>query len=214
MQEAPSAREALNQANKLWPNRRRDSDGICGDAAHRARKSDHNPGRAGYCHAVDITHDPRHGCSGRKIFAQLVKACREGTETRAKLVIHNRMSASAIGGWRVRRYRGVNPHKTHVHISIKDTSKACEDTHPWPFAGRSKPIRRRKTRYYRVTAEAGLNMRAGAARRFGVVHVLAHHDMVSATGARLPWMFVRHKHGDCKVSGWVASRYLARIGRP
>lgn len=44
-----------SEANKIAPNRRKSSDGMLGDARHRAAGGDHNPDGAGKVHAVDIS---------------------------------------------------------------------------------------------------------------------------------------------------------------
>ena len=75
---APAAKAALAQATKRWPNRSKSSDGIVPSAAHTAAnpRSDHEPGKAGYCHAWDLTHDPGDGCDcdaiSRKLAASFV----------------------------------------------------------------------------------------------------------------------------------------------
>lgn len=132
---APSAKHMLAQATRLWPRRSKRSDGIVPSFAHTVRnpRSDHEPGRAGYCHAVDLTHDPQHGCDCAVISENIVRACRAGVEKRVTLVIFDNRIASVDDGFAWRAYRGDNPHKTHMHVSIRDTKKACEDTSDWPL---------------------------------------------------------------------------------
>lgn len=43
------------EANRIAPKRRKSSDGMLGDAAHRAEVSDHNPDARGVVHAVDVS---------------------------------------------------------------------------------------------------------------------------------------------------------------
>lgn len=130
--QAPAARAALDQATERWPDRSKASDGICGDAAHAARRSDHNPGAAGYCHAWDLTHDPKHGVDTYKIADDLRRACQRGTEKRVKLIISNSRIASPVQSWRWRPYNGSSPHTQHMHVSLWDTKAACTDTSDWP----------------------------------------------------------------------------------
>jgi len=129
---APAATAALTQATLRWPRRNRASDGVCGDAAHAKRRSDHNPGKAGYCHAVDLTHDRVNGPDGAVVAEALRAACASGAERRATYIIFAGRIASASKGWRWRAYGGSNPHNSHIHVSIVDTKAACEDTRPWP----------------------------------------------------------------------------------
>jgi hypothetical protein len=104
---APACRQALADATARWPTRNKSSDGIMGDASHQARKSDHNLGNA-----VDVTHDPRSGCTGSIIAAHAVR------DSRVKYVIFNRRINTRDGrGWR--RYTGKNAHTGHCHISIR-----------------------------------------------------------------------------------------------
>lgn len=119
---SPACRAALRDADAAWPNRRRASDGIMGDASHQARPSDHNLGNA-----VDITHDPTNGCDGDEV-ARLAL-----TDPRVTHVIWNRRIANRSiesGDWRP--YNGSNPHKHHCHISIH--AAARNDASPWPWA--------------------------------------------------------------------------------
>ena len=70
---APSLIAFEQEANRLAPRRSQASDGSIGDAAHRARVSDHNPD-GGWVHGLDLTHDPRGGfdahAHGRSIAAR------------------------------------------------------------------------------------------------------------------------------------------------
>lgn len=121
---SPAVRAALRDANAAWPGRQRQSDGTLGDAAHQARKSDHNTGDA-----VDITHDPRAGCDAGVIADMATR------DHRVTYVIWDRRiwsRARAAEGWRP--YTGSNPHTKHVHISVR--ADARDDALPWPWAPR------------------------------------------------------------------------------
>jgi hypothetical protein len=130
---APSASAMLAQATALWPNRLRDADGVIPSAAHTATNptSDHEPGAAGYCHAVDLTHDPANGCDAHAIAERI----RQAHDARVKYVISNRRIWNPSVSWAWRPYSGASPHTHHIHVSIKDTKAACEDTSPWPLSG-------------------------------------------------------------------------------
>lgn len=119
---SPAALAALRDANAMAPERSRVSDGIMGDTSHQARPSDHNTGMA-----VDITHDPAHGCDAGQLAALAIG------DPRAKYVIWARRIWSrqhALLGWRP--YLGPNPHTHHVHISI--LPHARDDARPWPWS--------------------------------------------------------------------------------
>ena len=130
---APSASAMLAQATALWPHRLRDADGVIPSAAHTATNptSDHEPGAAGYCHAVDLTHDPANGCDAHAIAEQI----RQTHDARVKYVISNRRIWNPVVSDSWRLYTGTSPHTHHIHVSIKDTKAACEDTSPWPLSG-------------------------------------------------------------------------------
>ena len=117
----------LAQANELWPNRSRVSDGTIGDPAHSARASDHNPDAEGWVRAVDLTHDPANGCDAHA-WARRVAARRD---PRVKYLISNGQiwNPSLSPEWRT--YTGMNAHTRHVHLSIKSTDAALNDTAPW-----------------------------------------------------------------------------------
>ncbi len=128
----------LRQVNARAPGRRKESDGLVGDAAHRARTSDHNPwvrdGAMGIVTACDITHDPAGGCDAGHI-AELLRSSRDA---RIKYLIWNRQIANSapIDGqqpWTWRPYSGSNPHTKHVHISVKPDKGLYDSTAAWPL---------------------------------------------------------------------------------
>ena len=111
---APALVALLGQINTLSPNRDKRSDGTIGDAAHAARKSDHNPDPDGTVRGLDITNDPKHGIVSDAIAKHLVAK----PDARLDYVISNGMIASRAAGWKWRKYTGKNPHDKHVHISV------------------------------------------------------------------------------------------------
>jgi hypothetical protein len=116
------------QVNQLAPNRSRVSDmkrpttekvkgGSIGDLAHSQKSSDHNPNARGIVCALDITHDPAHGCDAGVI----AEALRVSQDSRIKYVIYaSRIFSATVDRWRWRPYTGSNPHTAHVHISVYD----------------------------------------------------------------------------------------------
>ncbi len=120
--EAPACLAALRDANARWPLRRKISDGIMGDSAHQATKSDHNLGNA-----CDVTHDPSSGCNGQLIADAAIQ------DERVSYVIWNRQiynRARLAEGWRP--YNGVNGHTHHCHISVLVSRR--HDDSPWGWA--------------------------------------------------------------------------------
>ena len=120
------------QVNARHPNRSKASNGTIGDAAHASRSSDHNPwvrdGGTGVVTAMDITHDPAHGCDANAI----AEALRTGGDARLKYIIWNRqISNPSIQGGAWRPYTGKNPHNHHVHLSVKPEKANYDSTAPW-----------------------------------------------------------------------------------
>lgn len=124
---AAACRAVLLQATARWPGRSKISDGICPSAAHTAANptSDHELGNA-----VDLTHDPAHGCDAHAWARQLVAR----RDSRVKYVISNGAIAASYPAagkpaWTWRPYDGSNPHTKHAHVSIWSTARG--DTRPW-----------------------------------------------------------------------------------
>jgi hypothetical protein len=119
-----------SQVNWAFPNRHKRSDGWVGDRAHRARKSDHNPDRNGWVHAIDLDHDflgANGGKAGRDLaeqFAnQLIRYARERRPGwgRLKYVIYNNRIASGTYAAEFWTWRKGNwGHTQHIHVSFTD----------------------------------------------------------------------------------------------
>ena len=81
--------------------------------------------------AIDITHDPGHGCDANVITANLLK----GKDVRIKYIIWNRkiVASYPVGtqpAWKWRRYTGSNGHTAHFHLSVLP-DKSKYDTSSW-----------------------------------------------------------------------------------
>lgn len=105
---APSLRTLRNELNARWPNRDKALDGWIGDAAHRARKSEHNPDKSGIVRALDIT---AKGIDTGEVLSALV------SDPRVAYVIHDGYIYSATYNF-VRRKHNGDPHTRHIHVSI------------------------------------------------------------------------------------------------
>jgi hypothetical protein len=134
---AKSLRTLYEQINALAPHRNTRDDGTIGDARHRARKSDHNPDARGIVRALDVTHDPAHGCDAGKI----AEALRLSQDARIKYVIWARRIFYAVGSepYRWQRYSGSDPHTGHFHISVVVDDARADDARQWSIAGAAKP---------------------------------------------------------------------------
>ena len=120
---SPAATAVLRQATKLWPKRKKASDGLLPSLAHQRQnpKSDHNTGLA-----IDLTHDPKNGVDCAVIYEQLKK------DKRVAYLIFNKKiwnSKRKVFGSNDRVYTGVNPHTAHLHISIKPAF--ADDVSDW-----------------------------------------------------------------------------------
>jgi hypothetical protein len=125
-----AGKQLRDQIDTWYPDRRSTSDGWIGDARHSATKSDHNPDeRSGFVvRAIDI--DSRLDSSEQLsiYLADQIRVCAK-TDKRISYVIHNGFIASRIMGFKWRRYRGINPHKRHIHISF--TKLGDKDSKPF-----------------------------------------------------------------------------------
>jgi hypothetical protein len=117
-----------DQVDTWYPDRRTTSDGWIGDARHSAIRSDHNPDKSGIVRAIDI--DSRLDSSEQLsiYLADQIRVCAK-TDKRISYVIHNGFIASRRLGFKWRRYRGINPHKSHIHCSFTKAG----DTDSKPF---------------------------------------------------------------------------------
>lgn len=119
---APALVVGRSEINLRWPKRDKESDGTIGDAAHQATRSDHNPNSRRSVNAADFDKD---GIDVAVVIAAFEK------HPSAHYWIYNREIADKDDGWKRRPYTGLNAHKGHLHLSIRQTSSAERDTRPW-----------------------------------------------------------------------------------
>jgi hypothetical protein len=108
-----------NQINLAFPDRDKRSDGWIGDARHSATKSDHNPDKlsGGVVRALDVDCDLGGPANNAFYLADQLRTLAK-TDKRISYIIFNHKIASRISLWKWRKYRGSNPHTSHVHISF------------------------------------------------------------------------------------------------
>jgi len=112
-----AGQQLREQIDDAFPDRDRVSDGWIGDAKHAARKSDHNPTASGIVRAIDIDADLRsHKTESFYLADQLRLLAR--SDKRISYIIFNGKIASWRLNYKWRPYKGINPHKTHIHISF------------------------------------------------------------------------------------------------
>ena len=106
------------QVDDVFPDRDRASDGWIGDKRHAARKSDHNPSSEGIVRAIDIDADLRSHKSEAFDLADQLRLLAK-SDKRISYIIFNGKIASWKRNYKWRKYTtGLNPHKTHIHISF------------------------------------------------------------------------------------------------
>jgi hypothetical protein len=107
-----------DQVNDTFVDRSRKADGWIGDLKHQSRKSDHNPRPSGEVCAIDIDAglSDEQGIS-HALADQLRLTAKK--DKRISYIIHAGKICSGKSLWKFRKYRGINPHHKHIHISFK-----------------------------------------------------------------------------------------------
>jgi hypothetical protein len=114
-----AGQQLREQIDDAFPNRDRSSDGAAASPGHKAHspKSDHNPDEAGIVRAIDIDANLKSDKSAAFDLANQLRLLAR-TDKRISYIIYNGQIASWVANYRWRKYRGINPHKTHIHISF------------------------------------------------------------------------------------------------
>ena len=106
-----------DQVDTWFPDRsRKNPEGWLGDSRHSARKSDHNPDGI-WVRAIDLNSMLESSDSLAPYLADQIRIAAK-TDKRISYVIYNRQICSNILNWKWRKYKGINPHKRHIHISF------------------------------------------------------------------------------------------------
>lgn len=114
------------QIDDDYPSRDRRSDGWVADARHIAKGvSDHIPNAKGIVRALDVDADLNAHKEEAHSLAESIRLCAKRGDKRIKYVIFDGRIASRILNWKWRKYKGANPHKSHIHISF--TKKGDND---------------------------------------------------------------------------------------
>jgi hypothetical protein len=119
------------QVNNAYPDRDKSSDGWIADARHLAAgTSDHIPDSAGWVRALDLDRD-LSGKSKPDLMPYLANQIRTlaKSDGRISYIIFAGKIASRRSLWRFIKYRGVNPHNSHLHVSF--TKKGDQDGSPF-----------------------------------------------------------------------------------
>lgn len=129
--EAPALVKLKEELNALFPDRDKSSDGWIGDAAHNARKSDHNPdySAGGVVRARDTDKD---GIPVDALVQILIK------DDRTQYVIWNGHIWSRTHGFTKRVYTGDNKHTAHLHLSLRHDKKYENSRASWKLSSLKK----------------------------------------------------------------------------
>jgi hypothetical protein len=120
-----AGQQLREQIDDAFPDRSRTSpEGWLGDQRHAARKSDHNPTAEGIVRAIDINANLQTNPAEAFDLADQLRLLAR-TDKRISYIIFNSKIASWKKNYKWRKYTGINPHKTHIHISF--TAKGDRD---------------------------------------------------------------------------------------
>ena len=107
-----------DQVDTWFPDRCvKSPEGWLGDSRHSARKSDHNPDRFGWVRGLDLNSRLESSDSLAPYLADQIRVAAK-SDPRISYVIYNGRICSKILNWKWRKYKGINPHKKHIHISF------------------------------------------------------------------------------------------------
>jgi hypothetical protein len=139
-----------NQVNGRYPKRDKRSDGWIGDRAHQARRSDHNPDRNGWVHALDIDENMgkgrwRNGRAARKLANQLRRYAKSGLpgSERIKYVVYEGRLASGTYKSKWWKWRPGNwGHYQHIHVSFTEAAQLDGRLFPLPILTKDRKLKR------------------------------------------------------------------------
>ena len=107
-----------DQVDTWFPDRcTKSPEGWLGDSRHSARKSDHNPDPFGWVRGLDLNSRLESSDSLAPYLADQIRIAAK-QDKRISYVIYNGRICSKILNWKWRKYKGINPHKRHIHISF------------------------------------------------------------------------------------------------
>jgi len=118
-----------DQVDTWFPDRcTKSPEGWLGDSRHSARKSDHNPDEHGWVRGLDLNARLESSDSLAPYLADQIRIAAK-SDPRLSYVIYNGRICSKILNWKWRKYKGINPHKRHIHISF--TRLGDKDSKPF-----------------------------------------------------------------------------------
>ena len=115
-----AGRQLREQIDDSFLDRDRASDGWVASSHHLARSpvSDHNPDpTSGVVRAIDIDADLSKQKGLSVYLADQIRLAGK-RDRRLSYVIHRGWIASIKSKWEFKKYKGINPHDHHIHISF------------------------------------------------------------------------------------------------
>ena len=143
----PGGVRLRKQIVQRGPNRDRRRDGWIGDKAHSKRRSDHNPDKDGWVHALDIDENMgkrgvwRNGRTARRLANQLrmYAASDLPGNDRVKYIVYEGRLASGTYRSKWWKWRPGNwGHYQHIHISFTKAAQTDRKIWPLPILATSK----------------------------------------------------------------------------
>jgi putative peptidoglycan binding protein len=117
--------------NIKWPKRPRNNDGWIGDEWHQQRNSDHNPNKRDTVDAIDADSTqppaPATPIHVPTVIASMIM------HPSTHYVIHNSRIMDADDRFMPHVYTGTNPHKKHIHDSVRQSGLAENSTVVYKF---------------------------------------------------------------------------------
>lgn len=115
-----AATQFRNQVDFAFEHRVKRLDGWVGDLRHQSRVSQHNPNDRGEVCALDIDARLSEEQGIAIYLADQIRLAAKQGDRRILYVIFMGKICSAKSFWRWVKYRGLNPHNKHIHISFKE----------------------------------------------------------------------------------------------
>jgi hypothetical protein len=115
-----AASQFRDQVDFAFADRVKRLDGWIGDLRHQSRVSQHNPNDRGEVCALDIDARLSEEQGVAIYLADQIRLAAKQGDRRILYVIFMGKICSAKSLWRWKKYRGLNPHSKHLHISFKE----------------------------------------------------------------------------------------------
>jgi hypothetical protein len=115
-----AGQQLREQVDDAFPDRDRKSDGWIADARHtKAGTSDHIPDPINaIVRGLDLDANLDSRANSSAYLAEQIRLCAKAGDKRIAYVIHLGKIASRKSLWRFKKYRGINPHHSHIHVSF------------------------------------------------------------------------------------------------